>query len=100
MWETNRLTSWAFKPYFKSLKIQKIRWNCGQNTDLGIYEEDGWRDWSERETTPDQKRIEAFLSSKSLGGKFLMHVGIGNSEFSRVFSARLAGIDGITIEKN
>ena len=100
MWETNRLKTWAFKPYFKSLKIQKIQWSCGQNDDLGIYEEDGWRDWSERETTPDQKRIEAVLSSKSLSGKFLLHVGIGNSEFSRVFSSRMAGIDGITIEKN
>jgi len=93
------LTHWLFSPPFRSLKIQQIRRNCGEKTDLGIYEEQGWRDWSERETTPDQKRIESYLSSLSLSGKSLLHVGIGNSEFAKSFHSRVAGIDGITIEK-
>ena len=100
MWGANKLITWVFKPYFKSLQIQKIRWSCGNKNDLGIYEEEGWRDWSERETTPDQKRIESFLSSKPHGGKFLLHVGVGNSEFAKSVHSDFVGIDGITIERN
>jgi hypothetical protein len=54
-------------------------------------------DFSGRETTKDQARIEAVLEEMDLAGKSLLHVGVGNSRLAERFAPRVARIDGLTI---
>jgi hypothetical protein len=54
-------------------------------------------DFSRRDTTKDQARIEAVLETMDLAGKRLLHVGVGNSRLAERFAPRVARIDGLTI---
>src|SRR4051812_1020837 len=45
-----------------------------------------WVDHTREETTIDQAAIEAQLARFDLGGKNLLHVGVGNSKFARRFA--------------
>jgi len=55
-------------------------------------------DWTGRDTTADQLRIEAVLDARSLTrNKQLLHVGIGNSRFAQRFASQVALIDGLTV---
>lgn len=57
-------------------------------------------DYSQRQTTPDQARIESVLESyPHLLGDRVLHVGIGNSEFALRFAARVKILDGLTISQ-
>lgn len=92
------LKFWISCPHYTSLQIDGIRWNCFSKESPGIDEVLEWQDWAERESTPDQKRIEKFLSFQDLNGKNLLHVGIGNSELAKNFCSGADAIDGITIQ--
>ena len=92
------LLFWISCPRTTTTPIDKMRWNCAKEIDLGVDEVPEWQDWSNRETTPDQKRIESLLATQDLIGKSLLHVGIGNSEFAQCFQPKAGAIDGITIQ--
>jgi len=89
---------WLTSPRKTSTAVDGFRWNCGNDLTPGIDEVLEWQDWSLRESTPDQQRIEAFLENRNLKGTFLLHVGVGNSGFAKKFCPRTEGIDGITIQ--
>jgi hypothetical protein len=59
-----------------------------------------WVDHTKDETTVDQARIEAELDKLNLGGKNILHVGVGNSKFARRFASRVSLIDGLTVSHN
>ncbi|MFP5260395.1 MAG: hypothetical protein ACLGJB_00875 [Blastocatellia bacterium] len=59
-----------------------------------------WVDHTKDETTVDQARIEAELDKLNLGGKNILHVGVGNSKFARRFAGRASLIDGLTVSHN
>jgi len=92
------LMFWMSCPHYTSLQIEGVRWDCASKVALGIDEVLEWQNWAERESTSDQKRIEKFLSSRKLEGKSLLHVGVGNSEFARIFGRETGAVDGITIQ--
>jgi hypothetical protein len=64
----------------------------------GICEEDS--DYSLKKTTQPEVRVALQLSSFQLTNKFLLHVGVGNSEIASRVAAQLARVDGITIMAN
>ncbi len=70
---------------------------CGEFTSPGRPDVPEWHDWSRRETTFDQLRIEEVLETLPIAGAALLHVGCGNSSLARRFAARLGRIDGITV---
>jgi len=55
--------------------------------------------YSQRETTCDQTRLETFLDTLDLAGKRILHIGIGNSSFAERFNNHDALIEGITISE-
>lgn len=71
--------------------------DCGETAQPGIADIDGFRDWSDLETTSDQLRIEEYLDRAGLERKAILHVGIGNSGFARRFVRRASRVVGITI---
>ena len=73
--------------------------DCGNETMPGTDESPRNRDWSERPTTRDQKRIEDFIAPLLQKGSRLLHVGIGNSLLARRFSGQVAAIAGATIAR-
>lgn len=72
---------------------------CGR-PDAGVDETPEWQDWADRETTPDQGRIEDVLAHVGVRGRVLLHVGVGNSGLAQRFQASAHAIDGITIQEN
>jgi len=59
-----------------------------------------WVDHTKEDTTVDQARIEAELDKMNLGGKNILHVGVGNSKFAQRFASRVVLIDGLTVCHN
>jgi hypothetical protein len=59
-----------------------------------------WVDHAHLETTVDQASIEAALSEMELGGKRLLHVGVGNSQLAQQFAQQFELIDGLTVSEN
>ena len=59
-----------------------------------------WVDHTKEDTTVDQARIEAELDKMNLGGKNILHVGVGNSKFALRFASRVVLIDGLTVSHN
>ena len=55
-----------------------------------------FREWSHRDTTEGQLRIEAYLHDLDLTGRSILHVGIGNSRFALRFAYRARTIVGWT----
>lgn len=60
---------------------------------------DQFVDYSNRETTVDQARIEAVLEHRVMAHHHLLHVGVGNSRLAERFAPRVAHIDGLTISE-
>jgi hypothetical protein len=55
-------------------------------------------DWTNRETTTDQARIESALDELRLGPSVrLLHVGVGNSSLATRFAGKVELIDGLTV---
>jgi hypothetical protein len=57
-------------------------------------------DFSKRHTTVDQLSIENALDAMDLGGRSILHVGVGNASLGLRFHRRTARIDGMTIAEN
>jgi hypothetical protein len=72
--------------------------SCGNAIDPGIVFAPDWRDWSGRDTSVDQARIEAWLDRFPLAGKRILHVGIGNSSLAREFAPRAREVVGISLD--
>ena len=70
---------------------------CGNEQVPGNDETERWRDWSQRNTTKDQARIEAFIAPLLTSQTRILHVGLGNSRFAERFCGEVALIAGITI---
>ena len=73
---------------------------CGNFANPGILDLPEFQDWSGRETTADQRRIERYLSGFDLREKRLLHIGVGNSKLARRFATRAKEIVGTTNEAN
>lgn len=71
--------------------------NCGNSANPGLADVAEWRDWTSQPTTPDQLRIEDYLDAFDLGGKRILHVGVGNSGLARRFAARAMDIVGTSV---
>lgn len=78
-------------------RFSEVPWDCENDVRPGNDEVEEWREWHERETTPDQSRIENYLARLPLRGLFILHVGIGNSQLAARFSNDAAYIVGTTI---
>src|SRR5579872_1422545 len=74
--------------------------NCGHGSDPGVRDLPEFHDWSTRETTPDQQRIERYIAGFDLRSKRLLHIGVGNSKLARRFWRRAGEIVGTTNEAN
>ena len=70
---------------------------CGNEQAPGNDETERWRDWSQRNTTRDQARIEAFIAPLLTPRTRILHVGLGNSRLAERFCGQVALIAGITI---
>lgn len=67
---------------------------CCERAEPGLT---GTLDWTDDDTTPDQKRITRVLEAAPLGPEHrVLHVGVGNSELARRLSSRVGQIDGVT----
>lgn len=96
---TQELYRWLEGPHRTHTPIDSMKWNCKTGTSIGFDEVPEWQDWTERETTKDQQRIEQVIDGLDLSGKRLLHVGVGNSKLALRFCNKVDAIDGITIQK-
>ena len=73
---------------------------CGQLEEPGLAVDfSQYSDFSMRETTRDQARIESVLAAMDLRGRRLLHIGVGNSQFARRFAGRGAVVEGVTVNE-
>lgn len=73
---------------------------CGQLQEPGLAVDfSQYSDFSLRETTQDQARIESVLASMDLRGCRLLHIGVGNSQFAQRFVNQGAMVEGVTVSE-
>jgi hypothetical protein len=72
--------------------------DCSNECNPGVIYSEDIRDWSDKATTPDQKRMELYLDRFDLQQKRILHVGIGDSGLARRFQHRVREIVGTTID--
>ena len=71
---------------------------CGQLDQPGLAVNfQQYVNYSSRQTTVDQSRIEQYLGRHAVQGKCILHVGIGNSMLASTFQARGAKVTGLTV---
>lgn len=70
---------------------------CGQESQPGVNEVPEWQEWSDREPTADQRRIERRLHDFLAPGDRLLHVGVGGSELAAAFAPHVREVIGMTI---
>jgi hypothetical protein len=74
---------------------------CGQLNQPGLAVDfDLYVDYSSRETTDDQARIEALLEPLVVPGQRLLHIGVGNSQLAQKFAAKGVKVDGVTVSSS
>jgi hypothetical protein len=73
--------------------------DCGNARDPGVIYNDDIRNWSDKPTTPDQKRIELYIDRYDLSQKRILHIGIGDSGLALRFHGRVREIVGTTIDE-
>jgi hypothetical protein len=91
----------AIADHWKDLRARRfpeLPLDCGNDEDPGIIYSEDLRDWSDKATTPDQRRIERYIDRFDLRGKSILHIGIGNSGLARRFHRRVGHIVGTTID--
>jgi peptidoglycan/xylan/chitin deacetylase (PgdA/CDA1 family) len=71
---------------------------CGSDKLPGTAVDPEWRVWTERETTPDQARIERHLPALIHRGSSILHIGVGNSGLAKGFSSTVNRIVGTTVD--
>jgi len=77
----------------------ELPFDCGNSTDPGVRYCEDLRDWSDKATTPDQRRIENYIDRFDLRQKRILHIGIGNSGLARRFHRRVREIVGTTVDE-
>lgn len=88
---------------WSELRLRRFRdvpENCGERLSPGVRDLPEFHDWSDRETTPDQLRIERYLAGFDLRTKRLLHIGVGNSKLGKRFWREAREIVGTTNEAN
>jgi hypothetical protein len=80
-------------------RFADLPFDCGNRSDPGIIYSEDLRDWSDKATTPDQYRMEAYIDRYDLREKRVLHVGVGNSGLARRFHRRVREIVGTTIDE-
>jgi hypothetical protein len=80
-------------------EFAELPFDCGNSTDPGVRYCEDLRDWSDKATTPDQRRIENYIDRFDLRQKRILHIGIGNSGLARRFYRRVREIVGTTIDE-
>ena len=80
-------------------RFRNLPYNCGELDSPGVDETEEWRDFSARESTDDQLRIEDIIARTAMAaGGNLLHIGIGNSGLAERLHPKFARIAGITIQ--
>lgn len=81
-------------------RFEQLPVDCGRGDAPGVDEVPEWRDFSERDTTNDQLRIEEVIALHGLGlAGAMLHVGIGNSGLADRLGRHFSRIVGITIQQ-
>lgn len=80
-------------------RFPELPFDCGNDREPGVIYSEDLRDWSDKATTPDQKRIEHYIDRYDLRQKRLLHIGIGNSGLAKRFHRRVKEIVGTTIDE-
>ena len=81
-------------------RFHHLAYDCGELVSPGVDETEEWQDFSGRETTNDQLRIEDIIDKNAMAyGGSLLHVGIGNSGLAERFHRKFRKIAGITIQQ-
>ena len=80
-------------------RFENLPLDCGNRDNPGVVYNEDIRDWSDKETTPDQRRIERYIDRYDLGGKRVLHIGIGDSGLAQRFHQRVNEIVGTTIDE-
>jgi hypothetical protein len=79
----------------------KMPLRCEQDDRPGISDDRAeYKDWSNRESTPDQRRIEMHLYNFVNEHSQILHVGIGNSKLAIRFSPLVNRIVGMTVSES
>ena len=70
---------------------------CDKNITIG--EDSNYSCWEKKSTTRDEREIIDYLKENRhiIKDKKILHVGIGNTEFGKIFSKDVTFIDGLTI---
>jgi len=79
-------------------RFPELPFDCGRYVDPGIRFGEELRDWSDKATTPDQRRMERYIDRYDLRRKRILHIGIGNSGLAQRFYKRVKEIVGTTID--
>lgn len=80
-------------------RFPELQFDCGNEATPGIIDSPDLRDWSRRETTPDQNRIESYIDRFDLRDKRILHIGIGNSGLAKRLHRRAREIVGTSIDE-
>lgn len=80
-------------------RFPELPFDCGNDREPGVIYDEDLRDWSDKATTPDQKRIEHYIDRYDLRQKRVLHIGIGNSGLAKRFHRRVKEIVGTTIDE-
>lgn len=80
-------------------RFPELPFDCGRSADPGIRFSEELRDWSDKATTPDQRRMENYIDRYDLRRKRILHIGIGNSGLAQRFGKRVKEIVGTTIDE-
>lgn len=80
-------------------RFPELAFDCGKSAEPGVRFSEELRDWSDKATTPDQRRIELHIDRYDLRKKRILHVGIGNSGLAQRFYRRVKEIVGTTIDE-
>ena len=87
---------------WRALQVERfpeLPFDCGRSEDPGIRFSEELRDWSDKATTPDQRRMERYVDRYDLRQKRILHIGIGNSGLAQRFNRRVKEIVGTTIDE-
>jgi hypothetical protein len=81
----------------KQSRLKDISEWCGADASPGKDEAPEWRIWISQETTPDQKRIEEYLSHVITKSTSILHIGVGNSSLAVKYASQIRRIRGTSI---
>lgn len=79
-------------------RFPELTFDCGRHSDPGVRFSEELRDWSDKATTPDQRRMELYIDRFDLRRMRILHIGIGNSGLAQRFHRRVQEIVGTTID--